>query len=96
MGENHLNEKEKKFHLENEDSAIVFLEEHEIVFIHISTTCPFEYGINGAIGFRYDAIKDFLRWNSDTDYDPDEIYKEHIRTFLQLGTFLASELKPKK
>lgn len=92
MGENHLTEGEKNFHLNNEDSNIVFLEDHERVFIHIAYTCPFEYSMNGATGFRYDAIKDFLRWNSDATYDPDEIHKEHLETFLQLGRFLAKEL----
>lgn len=72
---------------------IVFLEDHERVFIHIALICPFEYGINGATGFRYDALKDFMSWNCDPDYEPDEIYKEHTNTFLQLGTFLASELR---
>ena len=93
MGENHLTDGERKFHLENEDSNIVFLDDYERVFIHIATTCPFEYGMNGATGFRYDAIKDYMSWNSDDTHAPNEIHKEHINTFLQLGTFLASELR---
>ncbi len=49
--------------------------------------------MNGATGFRYDAIKDFIKWNSDDSIDIDEIYKEHLPTFLQLGTFLVNALK---
>lgn len=95
VGEQHLTDKMRDFHLNNADSTIVFLKEDERVFIHIASLCPFEIGINGATGFRYDAIKDFIRWNGNSDYEPDELYKEHISTFLQLGIFMSTELKPK-
>lgn len=83
----------KEFHLNEPDSKIIFLDDREQVFIYIATSCPFEGGLNGATGYRYDAIKDYIRWNSDYTIDVDEIYKAHIPTFLQLGTYLASELK---
>jgi len=79
--------------LNEPDSRIVFLEERERVFIHIATLCPFEISFNGATGFRYDAIKDFIRWHTDESEDIDDIYKEYLPTFLQIGTFLVNELK---
>jgi len=46
----------------------------------------------GAIGLRYDAIKDFIRWYSNDEEDLDEIYKEYMREFLHLGSFFVGEL----
>lgn len=57
---------EEKIELtKNSLSKVVFLQDDELrkvanVFLNI----PFEYGVNGAVGKKYEAIKDYLKWNS--------------------------------
>lgn len=31
--------------------------------INVFLQVPFEYGFNGPVGKKYEAIKDFLKWN---------------------------------
>lgn len=55
------------------------------VFLQI----PFEYGgMGGMIGKKYEAVKDFLKWN---DFKP----KEWASIVLQMGQVWASEVNQK-
>lgn len=50
-----------------------------------------EYGgMGGAIGIKYEAIKDFIRWSAPPDYDLDKIYSEYVPLINSLGSYYAS------
>lgn len=84
--------------MSNEDSKIVFIETNfEAVIVNIIRQCPMEYGgMGGAIGLKYEALKDFIRWSAPTDYDLDNIYAEYVPLINSLGGFYASILNRNK
>jgi len=55
------------------------------VFLQI----PFEYGFVGVVGKRYEAIKDFLKWNNFK-------VKEWLPIFVRAGEIWASNIEKKK
>lgn len=45
-------------------SKVIVLEDEESFIVsRIFLRVPFEYGFNGPVGKKYEAIKDFLKWN---------------------------------
>lgn len=93
MGERSLTNKEKRAIKDNPDSTIIFLEDDwSISIIDIVLRCPLEYGMNGATGLKYEALKDFVRWSSPCEYKKDHIEREFIPLILNLGSFYSSEL----
>jgi len=47
---------------------------------------PFEYGFSGIVGKRYEAIKDFLKWNNFK-------VKEWVPIFVRAGEIWASNIE---
>ena len=37
-------------------------DEKSIIMIHIFNSTPYEYGQHGLIGFKYEALKDSIKW----------------------------------
>lgn len=50
---------------DNEDSEIIFLDDDVELYTisRIFLQIPWEYGFSGPVGKKYEAIKDFLKWN---------------------------------
>lgn len=92
MGEAHLDDEEKEILSQNEDSRIVFLNDDEKVFITIVFSCPLEHGLNGVTGLKYEALKDFIKWNYNEECNLEEITKVHLPYLLELGKVLAREI----
>lgn len=49
----------------NKLSEVIFYDDDEELYTltRIFLQIPFEYGFSGATGKKYEAIKDFLKWN---------------------------------
>lgn len=46
------------------ESKIVILKDYELIVLsRVFTQIPFEYGMAGIVGKKYEAVKDYLRWN---------------------------------
>jgi len=85
-----LNLKEKLALLQNEKSKVVILVypiERKIASIFLSL--PNEYGAMGIVGKKYEAIKDFLRWNGLKE-------KEWTAFLNRMGEIWAAEISQKK
>ena len=88
------------FHIDKRDlqsvkddplSKVVFLEgafEHAIISVLFQI--PFEYGMNGPTGLKYEALKDYCRW---FDLKP---LSKFVPILLRLGSYYASILSAKK
>jgi len=51
--------------LDNPLSKTVVLKDLElIVLVSVFLKIPFEYGAMGVVGKKYEAIKDYLKWNN--------------------------------
>ena len=49
---------------------MIFQDEEIIKVIKVFLQVPFEFGSFGPVGKKYEAIKDFLKWNGlDTKYE---------------------------
>jgi hypothetical protein len=72
-------------------SKVIFLEDDELVKLaNVFLQIPFEYGgMGGIVGKKYEAIKDFLRWN---DFD----VKNWTPIVLQMGNIWANESSKNK
>lgn len=51
-----------------------------------------EQGLNGMTGLKYEALKDFIGWNSSDDYALEDITRKHLPFLLSLGKTLAREI----
>lgn len=93
MGERSLSPSAKKAIRDNPDSSIVFLDDNwSISVVDIVLRCPVDYGMNGATGLKYEALKDFVRWACPDGYKKDHIEREFIPLILSLGSFYCNEL----
>ena len=64
VGELFINDEDKKELLENPISTTVIFEDEEYLkVINVFLQAPFEYGFASPVGKKYEAIKDFLKWN---------------------------------
>jgi hypothetical protein len=50
--------------------------------LDICSTCFIEYGVNGAVGYKYESVKDSLLW---CDYS----IKDNIATIMRIGSYVA-------
>lgn len=81
--------------LTNEDSTIVFLKTGELAqrLIILVQTIPLEYGFNGAVGLKYEAIKDYVKWETPKGYNKQ---KEYVPILVNLGRYYANEISMQK
>lgn len=95
VGERHLSEGERNALRSNPDSTIVFLQNNiETTIVYTILQCPFEHGgMGGIVGLKYEALKDFIRWNASDDFDIDTVYKNYVPTLLNLGSHYANALQ---
>lgn len=60
--------------------------------VHLILSCPLEYGMNGATGLKYEALKDFVKWNTPQGYSVEETQKEYVPLLLNLGRYYCNSL----
>lgn len=86
MGELDVDDRDKNSIKNDPHSKVIFLEDEELVKIaNVFLQIPFEYGgMGGIVGKKYEAVKDFLKWN---DFD----VKVWTPIILNMGNVWASE-----
>lgn len=86
-----MSQEEKEEIRENELSETVFYDDDIELYTlsRVFLQIPFEYGgMGGAVGKKYDAVKDFLEWN---EFD----VKEWAPTILRMGNEWINATKDK-
>ena len=51
-----------------------------------------DYGFNGVTGLKYEALKDFVKWNTPQGYSVDATQKEYVPLILNLGRYYCNSL----
>jgi len=71
---------------QNPASKVVFLDGVWRTAARIFVQIPMEYGFDGPVGMRYDAIKDYLRWHNFK-------VKEWTPIFVRAGAIWAANIR---
>jgi len=83
--------------IKNPDSNIIIRDEYTKPIIDIILQCPKEHGgMGGMIGLKYEALKDYVEWNTPDGYCHKQMQKMYIPTLLSYGQIYASFVNEKE
>lgn len=54
---------------------------------------PLEYGFSGAIGLKYEAVKDYVKWETPRGYN---FQKRYVPVLVDLGNYYVNEMHKQK
>lgn len=83
--------------MNNPDSDVIFLQDkQEISIVNFIRSLPLEYGINGAVGAKYEALKDLMLFEKPMHYSKKQVLSRYLSLFYNLSVYYASLLKKLK
>jgi len=90
VGEMKLDAEQRKSVRKNQKSRIVFFDDEPelLELTRVFLQIPFEYGMMGAVGKKYEAIKDYLSWHGF-------ILKKSVPVVEQMGMTWVAESRQK-
>lgn len=64
-----------------------------IAIVSIIRSTPLEYSAMGAVGLRYDALKDAIEWATHDEYSIKDALKKYTTMIYNLGQYYVGEMK---